>query len=950
MKFPVVNSRVRSWVCTVISSSIIGLVSTQAYAVWNWADTQDPYTSSEIDMRVLLNEEIAGQSGWVTHRQGTFYRGDGQPIRFWGLTASAQGTYEQQVEQLKFQAKRGINLYRWHTSVFTNSSQNIYDVNMSRIDDLHRIVAAAREQGVYVNVSYFFILGMRVNASWELDGYTQQWMDANPSIAKDNPPFGLMFFDEKFKAAFKEYIRVILETPNPYHPEQTPLKDEPAVAMFELQNEDSLFFPTFRINRFPPVQQQKIFKQYGDWLIARYGSIQGAIDTWGGVGSNALSEYDDAANGRMTVVGRSELATPSSVNPNTPASRRLADNILFLTETQINFYQELKEYAQELGYQGTFIASNWRTQDTANLDDIEFYTYVNGAGVVDIHNYFDPYRKQGANTAGAGDIFYGIPAVENPRRAPVALKAVENHPYTMSENTWVNPSEYASEAALLVAAYSSLRGVDGWMWFAHGGAGWNNTYHTWPVAVPSMMGQFPAASLLYRRGDVAKAPVMVREGRKPETMYNRYSNIIRVTPGWDVTRDPDREFNYDPVANQGVVDSLATMVGQVELAYDTDVDFVHPDLSTFIDNEGKKVTSATGELSLDWNKKQLSIKSPRAQGAVGVIRNTAFNLGDIQINGGSGYNFGAVVAISLDGEPLATSKKILLQAGTQGQLTGYTTEPATISGLQGKRIVAAGAPPYVMEDIDARVTLLGRAVADIDTIRVLDENGYPKTQLVAQNTSQGPRISLPTNAFYTVVTFKDTAETPKVAPVILTKGLPTAHAGEEYTASLSAAGGTGTLKWAVADGATLPAGLSLSEDGVLSGPAARTSDEVVKSVDISVKVTDAEGLSSTASIPLLLVTIPAESLYKDGASWTRFGDFAFNISVGFVYDYYYPFIYFYSYQGWIYSFADADANENDNYYIYDFRDNRFGYVIPEFYPYYIRLDGVEGFVDLSQSQ
>lgn len=946
MKFPAANKRARA----VVSAAVIGLACSHVHAVWNWAETPDAYTASEIDIGAMLNEQVAGESGWITHRQGTFYRGDGQPIRFWGVTASAQGSLEQQIEQLKFQAKRGINLYRWHTSVYSNSSPNIYDVNMSRIDDLHRIVAAAREQGVYVNVSYFFILGMRVNASWGLDGYTQEWISANPEFGQDNPPFGLMFFDEKFKSAFKEYLRVILETPNPYHPEQTPLKDDPAVAMIELQNEDSLFFWTFRVDRFPQAQRLKIFKQYGDWLTAKYGSIQAAIDSWGGTGSGNLSANDDPANGRMTVVGRSDLGTPANVNPNSPQSRRLADNIQFFTETQTKFYQELKDYATELGYGGTFIASNWRSGDTQNLDDIEFYTYATGAGVIDIHNYFDPYVKQGANTAGAGDVFYGIPAVENPRRAPVALKSVENHPYTMSENTWVNPSEYASEAALLVAAYSSLRGVDSWMWFAHGGAGWNNIYHTWPVAVPSIMGQFPAASLLYRRGDVAEAPVVVREGRKPQTMYNRYQNIIRVTPGWDVTRDPDREFNYDPEANQGLVDSLATLVGQVELAYDTDVDFVHPELSTLIDNTAKKVTSATGELVMDWSKKQLSIKSPRAQGAVGVIRNTAFNLGDVQINGGSGYNFGGVVAISLDGRPLATSKKILIQAGTQGQLTGYATEPATIGGFQGKRLTAVGTPPYVMEDIDARVTLLGRAIADIETVRVLDENGYPKTQLAAQSTAQGARINLPTNAFYTVVTFKDAAVLPEVAPVILSKGLPTAHAGADYVASLSAAGGTGALTWAVADGASLPSGLSLDEDGVLSGSPVRTSSDVVTSVDISVKVTDAEGLSSTATIPMLIVTIPAESLYKDGVNWVRFGDFAYNFSVGFVYDYFYPFIYFYSYQGWIYAFADASDNENDNYFIYDFKHNRFGYMMPEFYPYYIRLDGTEGYIDLSKSE
>jgi putative Ig domain-containing protein len=61
---------------------------------------------------------------------------------------------------------------------------------------------------------------------------------------------------------------------------------------------------------------------------------------------------------------------------------------------------------------------------------------------------------------------------------------------------------------------------------------------------------------------------------------------------------------------------------------------------------------------------------------------------------------------------------------------------------------------------------------------------------------------------------------PAPAPIpalsITTSGLPVATVGAAYSTTLSASGGSGTKSWTVASG-SLPAGLSLATDGVLSG-------------------------------------------------------------------------------------------------------------------------------------
>lgn len=52
---------------------------------------------------------------------------------------------------------------------------------------------------------------------------------------------------------------------------------------------------------------------------------------------------------------------------------------------------------------------------------------------------------------------------------------------------------------------------------------------------------------------------------------------------------------------------------------------------------------------------------------------------------------------------------------------------------------------------------------------------------------------------------------------ISTTSLPPAVEGQAYSAQLSATGGSGTYVWSLASGSSLPAGLSLSASGLISG-------------------------------------------------------------------------------------------------------------------------------------
>jgi hypothetical protein len=86
----------------------------------------------------------------------------------------------------------------------------------------------------------------------------------------------------------------------------------------------------------------------------------------------------------------------------------------------------------------------------------------------------------------------------------------------------------------------------------------------------------------------------------------------------------------------------------------------------------------------------------------------------------------------------------------------------------------------------------------------------------------------------------------KIKPAILTPNLPDGKVGQPYQVALGANGGTAPLSWTVTP--TLPAGLTLSSDGVLSG----TPTAVTPKTPFKFTVTDSSTPALTASVDLTL--------------------------------------------------------------------------------------------------
>src|SRR5690606_19370078 len=77
-------------------------------------------------------------------------------------------------------------------------------------------------------------------------------------------------------------------------------------------------------------------------------------------------------------------------------------------------------------------------------------------------------------------------------------------PSMVSEITWNRPNRYRGEAPLYLASYGALQESNAIVHFAWDGAHWqvkpNYWMQPWTLMSPAMLGQFPAAALIFRQG------------------------------------------------------------------------------------------------------------------------------------------------------------------------------------------------------------------------------------------------------------------------------------------------------------------------------------------------------------------------------------------------------------------------------------------------------------------
>jgi hypothetical protein len=678
-----------------------------------WEPDPDPLDgTSPIDLR-HLNETYAGVNGPMRREGDRFVLGDGTPVRFWIVQADLRDMSIDQIDRwARRLAKYGVNMVRMNLGVFFDYRARGNEAGFAReLARLHYVVAALKREGIY---SYFGHL------YWQ----THHRLTESVFPGFDNEhALGLLIFSPEFQEWYLAYLRALMEPENPYT--GLSLGEDPAVAVVEIWNESNLLFWTFNPARMHPVEAGLLEKDFARWLRERYGSLDAARRAWGTARTRPRHTPDHPGEGRMGLYAVGHL-TGQDWAQNQRHERRASDQLRWMVESTAAFYETMTGRLREEAGVGAMIAgSNWKTADARVLAGLDRWTYAS-TDMVLRNAYFSPEFAPEGNprffSVDAGDTFRAYSSLKAPASpGPLMTPHIAGHPFMNTENNWTRPSPYRAEWPFLVATYASMMGVDGWNFFALGSSDWQHSMAVWDLNNPTVLGQFPAAALMFRRGDVATPETpAVDETVSLEAAYGFEGTALFCGGGRDVLWvDRIGELEGGSVTGEAAVDSRAFFVGPVRQRFvDGPGQLETVKVSEFIDEENQTVRSMTGELQWNFGGGVVTVNTPRAQGAAGFLGAAGrIELADMVLE--SENEYGTLLAVSLDGKALSESGRILLQAATRDKPYGFRTE-AVEGGFE--RITHPGGYPLNVEKIQARVILKnsgGRSVT------VLDENGYP---------------------------------------------------------------------------------------------------------------------------------------------------------------------------------------------------------------------------------
>ena len=739
-------------VLPLLAAALLGLSSLgtparaqegQEKGTWAFSYPDDTRPGALLDLR-SLNEKTAGESGFVrlSPDGGSFVLGNGKPVRFWACGLDYHGTDAEMARKAHFLARLGVNMVRLHAQIAPDDGGPITGVNAGEVDAIWRTVAAMKKEGIYATISPYWANGKKAGL-WGIDGYSGQ-----------TDLWGLLFFNETLQAGYKAWVKALYARPNPYT--GVTLAKDPAVAIIQVQNEDGMFFWTMQGMK--PEQQALLGRKFAAWLSAKYGTPDAAKTAWAG----ASQPGDDWAGGKVGILPTWQLTQAQTGG----SAARVADQVHFFADTQKKWYTDVTSYYKNtLGCGQLVNASNWFTADPVKLNDAERYTYT-AADVVAVNKYYDGGVHQGPDAGwriDPGDHFNNVSALLNPRGLPTNLKQVAGHPMIVTESSWVAPLGYQSEGPFLMAAYQSLTGVDAFYWFSVDGSDgyvknpqfpWaqvNGQYglNKWSANVPPLLGEFPACALLFRQGYLKQGTPVIHEERPLTDLWERKTPLIAE----DGSFDPNRAGTAaTQSASASAAAPYAFLVGPVEVKYGGDPAKTRvTDLSPYVDTQNGVVKSETGQIRLNYHQGVCVINAPQAQGATGFLSKSGpLALADVTLTSGNAY--ATVLAVSLDGLPLKTSRRVLVQVGTAARPTGWEVKAADFTQdkqtLHGYEVVHPGAAPWQVINTDVTLSI---GNSGLSKATLLDAAGYAAGPVPVTKANGRMTLTLPADAMYVVL-------------------------------------------------------------------------------------------------------------------------------------------------------------------------------------------------------
>ena len=665
----------------------------------NWI-VYDPPASSDIEGTILdasdLLEAPAGLHGYLNHyEEDNFYFEDGTEARFWGVDVTANNCYpahEVAEETAKRIAQSGFNLVRLHLidsgALWGPKGKDGRVMKSKTLDRLCYLISELKKRGIYIFID--MMISMPVTS------------DLSEVYDIENLPGGLKYYsyaDKDLKEETMKYTRALLGCYNKYTGMK--LLDDPAIALIDLKNEDSLG----DLGNMPSEKYRSdVQKQYNDWLIEKYGNTENLVAAWGDdkdVANNPPPVLDDDENLEDKTVKIFEEITYGGVTYDginglwIRRNGRCVDEFKFRSMLMEEYFNGCISEMREMGVKCMITGS---TSWSGNGFDLNSFYANRNTDFTDLHYYhaMPSSNDYGDDVTRTDPIKSVLELDGNSLNAysminNIGIRRVKGHPLTVSEWNDVAPNKYRAETILMMSAYSALNGVNpvAFAWgetsvlcSAEKNAYVKRTFGT--AETPEYALAFPTVARMFLRNDVSETELnfygMRLQGNEAFTVSNQYLN------------------------DKGLYNGYLGLIGKTGMAFedkydDEDNNNIILQLAHDAYNGDKNFVSVTGELSMDYNNKMFPVHTPKAPAIRGFPTDRKVELDDVKFDLDNYYS--TAYLNSVDDNPLCSSREMLLT------LTGDTRNTGQVMSETDSEMTMekGGTGPVLCEPITGTVTI-----------------------------------------------------------------------------------------------------------------------------------------------------------------------------------------------------------------------------------------------------
>ncbi len=434
------------------------------------------------------------------------------------------------------------------------------------------------------------------------------------------------------------------------------------------------------------------------WLRQCYGSGEKLKEAWQMPGEASPLYFDESMER-----GRVEFLSTSNLLAASPRfRRRIADQLRFLDQFQSEWFLARRAAAEKILPPAKWSATAWtspawlrdlQTRTAASLDVIE-----ERAELVETGTMSDPDR------ALYLDVSPISAASLTTFRTP--FQRVEGKPFIVWDAIGAWPGDRNFVRVLRTLALGAIQGWDGVLHrqldrFPEEGSPMSDVpLPGRALQNPSVLAILPLGRHLFLRGDLAEAPVVLsRRLVSPDDIASATQAIPaggNGLPGW-------LAFGGKVVAR---LDS-----GELARSQDAPPD--------------GKISTPDRSLEIDMPSDHMRISTARSVALAGSLSRAEFEDASVILRVADGY--GVVYVTTLDGQPITTSRKLLLgfvgRSRNTGQTADRSTEPRGVHPTVWS-IRNPGAGPVIMEPVRASVTVKN-ALAGTWTLLGVDVRGLP---------------------------------------------------------------------------------------------------------------------------------------------------------------------------------------------------------------------------------